>query len=63
MQANPNLKAYISPEAPSAQGVAQAVKEDLGLPYLHLETDYSESDRESLRVRIDAFLEIVGNRK
>lgn len=27
MQANPNLKAYITPEAPSAQGVAQAVKE------------------------------------
>ncbi|ADI01103.1 double-cubane-cluster-containing anaerobic reductase [Syntrophothermus lipocalidus] len=46
-----------------AYQVAQAVKEDLGLPYLHLETDYSESDRESLRVRIDAFLEIVGNRK
>lgn len=27
LQANPNLKAYITPEAPSAQGVAQAVKE------------------------------------
>ncbi|NSW83295.1 MAG: 2-hydroxyacyl-CoA dehydratase [Syntrophothermus sp.] len=39
--------------------IARTVKDELGLPYLHLETDYSDSDRESLRVRIEAFLEVV----
>ncbi|QGT98643.1 YjiM [Candidatus Syntrophocurvum alkaliphilum] len=29
------------------------------LPYLHLETDYSNSDTESLKVRIEAMLEMV----
>ncbi|MDD4802958.1 MAG: double-cubane-cluster-containing anaerobic reductase [Syntrophomonas sp.] len=30
-----------------------------GLPYLHLESDYSNSDLESLKVRIEAMLEMV----
>ena len=30
-----------------------------GLPYLHLETDYSSSDLESLKVRIEAMLEMI----
>ncbi len=30
-----------------------------GLPVLHIETDYSESDTEQLRTRIEAFLEIM----
>jgi benzoyl-CoA reductase/2-hydroxyglutaryl-CoA dehydratase subunit BcrC/BadD/HgdB len=30
-----------------------------GLPLLHLETDYSDSDTEQLRVRIQAFLEML----
>ena len=30
----------------------------LGLPFLHLETDYSESDEEQLRTRIEAFIEL-----
>ncbi len=30
-----------------------------GLPYLHLETDYSASDREALKVRIEALLEMA----
>jgi benzoyl-CoA reductase/2-hydroxyglutaryl-CoA dehydratase subunit BcrC/BadD/HgdB len=30
-----------------------------GLPYLHLESDYSNSDLESLKVRIEAILEMV----
>ncbi len=34
-------------------------KETLGIPFLHLETDYSQSDLETLKVRIEAFLEIV----
>jgi benzoyl-CoA reductase/2-hydroxyglutaryl-CoA dehydratase subunit BcrC/BadD/HgdB len=39
--------------------VAKAVKDDMGLPFLHLETDYSQSDVETLRVRIEAFLEMI----
>ncbi|NLV16123.1 MAG: 2-hydroxyacyl-CoA dehydratase [Syntrophomonadaceae bacterium] len=35
------------------------VKNKLGLPFLHLETDYSDSDRETLRVRVEAFLEMI----
>lgn len=34
------------------------VNEDLGLPFLKIETDYTESDVEQLRTRIEAFLEI-----
>jgi benzoyl-CoA reductase/2-hydroxyglutaryl-CoA dehydratase subunit BcrC/BadD/HgdB len=39
--------------------IAELVKDKLGLPFLHLETDYSDSDRETLRVRIEAFLEMI----
>lgn len=35
------------------------VKEKYNLPFLHLESDYSESDTEQLRVRIEAFLELL----
>lgn len=35
------------------------LKEKHGLPMLHLETDYSESDTEQLRVRIQAFIEML----
>jgi len=34
------------------------VRESLGLPFLKLETDYSDSDRERLRVRIQTLLEM-----
>ncbi len=34
------------------------VEDELALPYLHLATDYSESDSEQLRTRIEAFLEL-----
>lgn len=43
--------------------VKNFVNIELGLPSLHLETDFSESDTEQLRVRIDAFLELVSLRK
>ena len=43
--------------------VKKFVTEELGLPALQLETDYSESDTEQLRVRIEAFLEVVAQRK
>ncbi|MGE5404940.1 MAG: double-cubane-cluster-containing anaerobic reductase [Candidatus Saccharibacteria bacterium] len=39
--------------------VAELVKDKMGLPFLQLETDYSNSDRETLRVRIEAFLEMM----
>ncbi len=41
--------------------IGKFVKERYGLPFLHIETDYSESDTEQLRVRIEAFLEMVGS--
>jgi benzoyl-CoA reductase/2-hydroxyglutaryl-CoA dehydratase subunit BcrC/BadD/HgdB len=39
--------------------VGTFVRETLGLPFLHIETDFSPSDRENLRTRIEAFLEIL----
>lgn len=39
--------------------VADLVQNKLKVPFLHLETDYSQSDIETLRVRIEAFLETV----
>lgn len=39
--------------------VEKWLREKHGLPMLHLETDYSESDTEQLRVRIQAFLEML----
>lgn len=41
-----------------AYAVGKLVKEK-GVPYLHLESDYSASDLESLKVRIEAMLEMV----
>ncbi len=41
-----------------AHAVGKAVKQK-GIPYLHLESDYSTSDLESLKVRIEAMIEIV----
>ena len=37
--------------------VGELVKSKYGLPFLHIVTDYSQSDVESLRVRIEAFVE------
>ncbi|MDL2330247.1 2-hydroxyacyl-CoA dehydratase family protein [Desulfosarcina sp. OttesenSCG-928-A07] len=42
-----------------AFSIKKYVQDQLSLPYLQLETDYSEGDTEQLRVRIEAFLEIV----
>jgi len=39
--------------------IGKFVEKNFHLPFLHLETDYSESDTEQLRVRIEAFLEMV----
>ncbi|XPV75803.1 MAG: double-cubane-cluster-containing anaerobic reductase [Desulfovibrio sp.] len=34
------------------------VDEELDLPFLHIETDYSDSDTEQLRTRLEAFVEL-----
>lgn len=39
--------------------VARFVQNNLGLPYLHLETDYSPADSARLSVRIEALLEMI----
>jgi len=45
-----NVEAYI---------VREHIAREHSIPVLHLETDYSDSDTEQLRTRIEAFLEIV----
>ena len=42
-----------------AHSIQKFVSDRFGLPYLHVETDYSQSDTEQLRVRIEAFLEMI----
>ena len=42
-----------------AYTIGRFVTKQRGLPFLHLETDYSASDTEQLRVRIEAFLEML----
>jgi benzoyl-CoA reductase/2-hydroxyglutaryl-CoA dehydratase subunit BcrC/BadD/HgdB len=39
--------------------INELVQETLEIPTLHLETDYAESDTEQLRVRIQAYLEML----
>jgi len=39
--------------------IGEFVENGRGLPFLHLETDYSDSDVEQLRTRIEAFLEMT----
>ena len=39
--------------------VEKFLQEKTGTPLLHLETDYSDSDTEQLRVRIEAFIEML----
>lgn len=42
-----------------SHALKQFVQEQLSRPFLQIETDYSESDTEQLKVRIEAFLEIL----
>ncbi|MGD9117090.1 MAG: double-cubane-cluster-containing anaerobic reductase [Dehalococcoidia bacterium] len=39
--------------------VSEMVQNELGLPFLQIDTDYSQSDLERLRVRIEALLEMM----
>jgi benzoyl-CoA reductase/2-hydroxyglutaryl-CoA dehydratase subunit BcrC/BadD/HgdB len=43
-----------------AYKVRNFLRDRFDLPSLHIETDYSEADAEQLKVRIEAFLEMVG---
>jgi benzoyl-CoA reductase/2-hydroxyglutaryl-CoA dehydratase subunit BcrC/BadD/HgdB len=43
--------------------VKELVRDQLGLPFLHVVTDYSQSDTEQLRVRIEGFMEQIAVRK
>ena len=45
-----NIEAYL---------VDEMVQKKFGLPTLHLETDYAESDTEQIRVRVEAYLEML----
>ena len=42
--------------------VRELVREKLGLPFLHVVTDYSASDTEQLRVRVEGFMEQIAVR-
>lgn len=44
-------------------GLRRHLQEKTGLPFLQIETDYSGSDTEQLKIRIEAFLEILVRRK
>ena len=46
-----------------SQRVKRFVEEELGLPYLHLETDYSPSDSARITMRVEALLETVRSRR
>lgn len=35
------------------------IKDNFGIPFLHIETDYSQGDREQIRTRVQAFLEMM----
>jgi benzoyl-CoA reductase/2-hydroxyglutaryl-CoA dehydratase subunit BcrC/BadD/HgdB len=39
--------------------IRELVEKQYNLPFLHIETDYSASDTEQLRTRIEAFLELI----
>ena len=45
--------------AVEAWSLKKFVQDSLHLPYLNIETDYSETDTEQLRVRVEAFLEML----
>ena len=47
--------------AVEAHRVRNLVERDLGLPYLHIETDYSPSDSARMQVRVEALFETVRN--
>mgnify|MGYP000594899818 CR=1 FL=1 len=47
------------PYSVESSTLSRMIRERLNLSYLHLETDYSNSDTEQLRTRLQAFLELI----
>jgi len=45
-----------------AELIRRYVKDNFGIPYLHLETDYSNSDIQQLKTRVTAFIELLDKR-
>lgn len=43
--------------------VKRHLQEGVKIPFMQIETDYSSSDTEQLKVRIEAFLEMIGSRR
>lgn len=43
--------------------VKELIKDKLNLPFLHVVTDYSQSDTEQLRIRVEGFMEQIANGK
>ncbi len=43
--------------------IKRFAEEELGLPYLHIETDYSPSDSARIAIRVEALLETVRARR
>ena len=50
-------------EIESSGLLKQFVQKQLHLPYLQINTDYSPSDTEQIKVRVEAFLEMVANQR
>ena len=46
-----------------ARAVRRHVEEKHGLPYLLVETDYSPSDNQQIRLRVESFLSVIEGRK
>lgn len=46
-----------------ARAVRRHVEDERGLPYLMIETDYSPSDSQQIRLRIESFLSVVEGRR
>ena len=46
-------------EQKSRLDMLKSIREELDLPFLQIVTDYSEADTEQLKVRIEAFLEML----
>lgn len=48
------------PYAVESWTVKKWVREELNKPFLQIETDYSDADSEQIKVRLEAFLEMIG---
>jgi benzoyl-CoA reductase/2-hydroxyglutaryl-CoA dehydratase subunit BcrC/BadD/HgdB len=54
---------FCQPFELESQRVRELVRDQMGLPFLHVVTDYSQSDLGQLRVRIEGFVEQINARR